>query len=503
MSEARGDIASATRADTNAGGAVARERGFHLWLTVAPYASAFFGIAFLRQVLLGGDLWVRLASGRLVLESHAVPRHDPFSFSAVGATWIDHEWILGTAMYLMYRVHYELIVVVFALLALAPFIVMHRHVLVNRPAAWLPTLGIVAVAIAAAWRNYPPRPALVNPLCFAILLTLIDTHRFDDAKRRRLSPVFLAIPLMFVWANLQAGFMVGFAVLAIWTVVCFIERRDRQLALGITLVALCAGLANAYGWRLYTYTLWASIGGSADRNIVQEWLSPDFHTPLNWPHALAIVVALRFTGRPMDPFRQTMLVGTLMASLLSARFQPFFAVALIFAVVPALGSVARPSRLRLRMLSYAAAPVVVLPVAFFIAALPNGSPSAHQPHAALAFVRQTYPGEHVLATIDISSWLTYEREPVFIDGRTSQIYSNDLVKEYFDLVGAHGNWEATLDQHEINVVMVEPDSVLERALLSRGWREVFSEEFGTVFTRPGWGASRAAPAATPGSRRGG
>ena len=49
------------------------------WLNVAPHVIAFSLVGFLRHAITGGDLWVRMASGRLVLDELAVPRHDPFS----------------------------------------------------------------------------------------------------------------------------------------------------------------------------------------------------------------------------------------------------------------------------------------------------------------------------------------------------------------------------------------------------------------------------------------
>ena len=94
---------------------------------------------------------------------------------------------MGVLLYGLYSVDYELVVVVFSALAIAPFALMHWHAL-KTGAAPLGTAGIVAVAIAAAWRNYPPRPALVNPLLFAILLILIDRHRSRPSSLGAIGP---------------------------------------------------------------------------------------------------------------------------------------------------------------------------------------------------------------------------------------------------------------------------------------------------------------------------
>ena len=74
---------------------------------------------------------------------------------------------------------------------------------------------------------------------------------------------------MFLWANLQAGFLAGLAALGVWTVACFVEKRDRLLALIITLASAGVGLLNAYGWDLYSYTLRAITSNTPDRQYVQ------------------------------------------------------------------------------------------------------------------------------------------------------------------------------------------------------------------------------------------
>ncbi|HEU4402107.1 MAG TPA: hypothetical protein VFT43_08375, partial [Candidatus Polarisedimenticolia bacterium] len=46
------------------------------------------------------DYWWHLATGRLILERHAVPHADPFSFTAAGRPWIDHEWLFQVLAFL-------------------------------------------------------------------------------------------------------------------------------------------------------------------------------------------------------------------------------------------------------------------------------------------------------------------------------------------------------------------------------------------------------------------
>ena len=71
------------------------------FLIAAFYGSALFLAAFPQHYTAGADFWVRLASGRYVLDNLAIPRHDPFSYTALGHSWLDHEWALSVVMYLL------------------------------------------------------------------------------------------------------------------------------------------------------------------------------------------------------------------------------------------------------------------------------------------------------------------------------------------------------------------------------------------------------------------
>ncbi len=395
-------------------------------------------------------------------------------------------------MYLLNSLNYELVVVVMGLLVLLPFLIMHRYVL-HKGAQPLATIGLVAIAMACAWRNYPPRPALLNPLFFAVLLIIIDVARSPRAGRSIWMPAALAIPMMFVWANLQAGFMIGLAVLATWAAVAIVERRNRLLAVGTALGAAPAGLINAYGWHLYAYTISSSFGARPDRLYVQEWLSTDSHSPLNWPLLPAMIVALYVGLRGMDAFLKVLLVATLCAALISMRFQPFFAVILVLAIAPQIKLASLPKLRALRAVALGCALIIGFLAALFVIAATAVTSTSQEPTNGLAYLRTQYPNEHVLSSIDFSNWLVYQNYPVFVDGRTTQIYPDQVMLDYFMVDRVQGNWEAVLDKYHINVVMAERGSKLASALSFQGWNQVFIGKVEQIFVRPGFRVSTGLP----------
>ena len=48
------------------------------------------------------DFWWHLKTGELIAQTHAVPRTDPFSYTADGRPWVVHEWLWELAAFIVY-----------------------------------------------------------------------------------------------------------------------------------------------------------------------------------------------------------------------------------------------------------------------------------------------------------------------------------------------------------------------------------------------------------------
>jgi len=443
----------------------------------AVYSVLLFSCVALHAATVNSDLWVRLASGRLVLENHVIPRHDPFTFTVFGERWIDHEWVLGAAMYALNNISYELLVIAATITALLPFIMMHRLAAKYRANDWL-LLALVFFSALVGWRSYAVRPQLINPLFFVVLVWLIDSRR-----RTGSSLIWLAVPLTLLWANLQAGFLVSLAVLACWAVAALVERRDRSISLAILAAAATVPLLNAYGPELYRYALGASLGGNVDRALVVEWRSPDFHDYLNLPTLFGMLLLAYFGVRTQDPFRRLVGLGTLAANLTSARFVPFFALSLIYVVGPQLPQIALAKRatLTLRVLIPT---TLMLSIAMALSTATNHAPTTRVPVAGLQFLRETAQGSHVYADQSWASYMAWSGWPVFFDTRTHQVFPEELVGDYHKIERTQGDWIAVLDRWRIDYVMMPPDSWLGEALDGLGWPRLFAGDVEVIWKRP-------------------
>jgi hypothetical protein len=452
----------------------------------APYLVTFGFVGFLRH-LGAGDMWVRMTAGRLVLDNLDVPRHDEFSFTAYGDPWLDHEWFLGVVTYLLYSVDYELVVLFFLAVALAPFIILHWYGARNGASA-VAMSGLVSIAFLACWRNFTTRPTVLNPLLFVVLLLVIDRRRrvpatgsgpFDSLKDWRLLSM---VALMFAWANLHAGFLIGIAALVAWVLASFIESRDRIASLCVLAASILVVNVNPYGFELTKYVLWAVAGDNPDRAYVPEWASPDPLSPLAWGLIPALVAAAYFGIRLRDPFRAIVLVGTAVGVFLANRYQPYFAVSLLFALPPVLGAAGASLPVSRAVRLVVLTPVFLALLLFF--ATIGRAPTSSEPTGGLEFLRANCPLERVIASSDYSSWLLWEKYPVFIDGRSNQIYSNELLRDYYRLSEVQEGYDDVPSRYGVRTVMFPHESKAASALRDRGWKEVFSGEVEAVLVSP-------------------
>jgi hypothetical protein len=114
------------------------------------------------------------------------------------------------------------------------------------------------------------------------------------------------------------------------------------------------------------------------------------------------------------------------------------------------------------------------------AAHPEGLPAG-----AVAYVAAAQPPGPLFNDYNWGGYLIWSLPdyPVFVDGRTD-LYDDELLREYLAIYTAQPGWEARLDKWEINLVLAEADGPLSVALAQQpGWTQVYYDAIAAVYTR--------------------
>ena len=157
------------------------------------------------------DLWGHLRFGLETLSTGRLAETDPYSYTAAGAAWTNHEWLSELVFAACYRAGGAcgLILLRGVLLALtfgAVGVIVARRRL--SPTA---TLALALFGITFLPEFYRIRPQMFTYTAFAWLIVACDAYR---AGRRW---VLAGLPVLFgLWCNFHAGFVAGLGIFGIY-----------------------------------------------------------------------------------------------------------------------------------------------------------------------------------------------------------------------------------------------------------------------------------------------
>lgn len=433
------------------------------------------------------DVWWHLAAGRWIVAHRAVPRADPFSFTAAGHEWIDHEWLFQLAAYGAHGlagvgglITLRVVVAVAVALLLMQFV--RREAGLTAPAAallLLPWLLVARVRLLV-------RPELATLLLAAIVLTTLLRRRDHPAGWREL----WWLPLLFVpWANLHAGAILGLLLLAAVLAGELGQRAVEGLRppasprppvvrpgplLGTLAAATACCLVNPFGARVLSvpFELTALVRDGPYHNA--EW------RPLAWPEdwlAMALmavalaVVAIRWRRLQWAAVAPLVLVAAL--AIQHARSVGVFAVVAPLALARIWG-----------VDEDAPAPLAGLRPAVAITALAAvagglllggyqfrpglGVDRLQVPVAAADFLDRRLPPGNMLNTYKFGGYLTWRLWPrarVFMDGRNEVFV--DLARRLKRAKGDSREWRRLLGDYDIGyAVLAYSDEPLKVRLMT-------------------------------------
>ena len=477
-----------------------------LMLTAAVGGAATWFVGDVGQ----SDLWWHLAAGRAFFEQGSVPRTDPFSFSAQGQPWANHEWLWGVLAFWLYNCAPACLALAnFALMAVTFGFLFE----VARRASGSSLGAVLMTWLAAACGHFffDIRPHLVG-LAFTALFLL--------TRQARLAP-WLWPPLLLLWCNLHASYVFGLGAIGLdvlhhsygaWRAGSR-PSRARWLALGLCLGAIGV---NPWGYQLLGYI--RSYAPGAGRSLyaeqINEWqpLGFDrselsFFGPLGWfwsfrgRYWLAVGLAALGTRRAWarDPYLVLLGATSVIMALCAQRFVELSGMLLapLGACALSLPSIASTQRLRARLAgswelwSAGALAMVALGLWTHTRVRPDLFARWTQPdtapHAALGYLRAL---DAPLRILNMETWGGYialhaPRNRIFFDGRANTVYSESLYRDYLDLLFSRAPLTPLLAKHRPDAVLVPRIEFVSALLaLPQPWRVVYEDQDAVLLLRP-------------------
>ncbi len=462
------------------------------WLVAGIVVFWSFGYTLMR----GSDLWWHLAGGKWMVEHGTAVVHEPFAFSVAGTRWLNDAWLSGVLLYL-WSAAFGLASLVFWkwLMIIATWLLLVRVLRRNGGDATCAfAAATFGLAVAAPFLDV--RPQLFSFFCFVLLL--------EGTLGRK--PAAWLPALYLAWANLHAGFLLGILLVpALWwpAWVTYPEDRKRTVLLACACVLIC--LLNPNGTEAISRPLRYAFDSSSPFRGLGEWLPP-FQPGgiVSWlyPYAIGIfaasvvVVAVRQARATLDwDILVAAGVGllTLLMSLRSRRFVPFFAIGHTVVLAYALDSLAGTWLRRLpALLPPSAALLLGL---YWLAPFPLRAyafdfVTAHYefPVETMNFVEVNDLRGRVFNYYNWGGYVNLRTEgrlQVYIDGRADMLYPDAIFEDYLKVLHQKPGWEGIVDASGAEFVLwpTGPDTVVRTLVAGGKWRVVYQDHKSYLLAR--------------------
>lgn len=444
------------------------------------------------HVRVGADIWA----------NRAVPTTDAYSHTWLGEPWIAKEWLSQVLLYLAHAAGgwSGVVLLVSASLALTGFLLSRELAADLRPAL---ALGLTLLVMIFVFPTYLARP---HNLTFPLMV--IWTGSLLRAAHETRGPPWSLLAVIWLWANMHAGFTLGFVV-ALFAFLDLLGRvrltRPKLLARWIGFGVLCplVTVVHPYGVDAILATFTIAVGNAAVP-YVGEWDPFDARSlPLHEIALLLVLLFLLISGFRTSIGRAGLFLLTLHMFLIHKRFVYAFAFLAPLALATDIGAQfpsvsarrwaaeSRDGFERAVIRGFrgvaAACAIAFLAAALILLRSPAVAPPPEtMAGGALAFAEANGLTGPVLNSYHFGGPLISRGIPTFIDGRTDQLFLGDFIETF----------EATKEADGRDPLrrLIERYGV-EWALLVRGdpravhldgmddWRRVYQDDHALVYIR--------------------
>ncbi|HWR98775.1 MAG TPA: hypothetical protein VN317_10180 [Candidatus Methanoperedens sp.] len=462
------------------------------------------------------DLFWHLRTGDWIREHHALPQE------LIGAAAPSHAppgadrfsmtsyWLADLLLSLLYGAGGlgALVALRAALLGLLLFLVYRRA-----RGDGLVRAGMLLLAVNTLGQYPAERPQFLSFVFAAALLLLLDGIReAPSAAAARWRGVAVP-PLMALWANCHAGFLIGLGFLGVYAVGELTKRLTPRLQplpperLRLLLAAAAGGflasLLNPNGWLIMRFARVSPVltGFVSEYFSTIEFFSynPSPWIVVYWMLLAVAVTGFAFSRRLPDPAALALVLLTGYFSFTQLRHVPYF---VVVAVPVAVASLSGPRLVRVARAAVAAAGLCAgayfLPGA--VRMIEDGGRGVEVndylfPVDAAAFIESQALQGSMFNQHGWGGYLLWRLAPrqVFIDGRNAD---PDLVGTYIRVLAGDRSrthdkeyWKDCLERHDIRYTVTgfyDPQSgqfqgLIDALLEDPEWIPVFSSSTALVF----------------------
>jgi hypothetical protein len=480
-------------------------------ILISVFLSQIFSAA--HGLLKDCDTGYHIRAGEYILDTLSIPKHDMFSFLSPPIPWTAHEWLSEVIMAAIHGIFGLTGVVIFFSILISFVYYFLFKILQSLKANIIVAIIVIIFVITSSQMHWLARPHI-----FSMLLVLLWYFLLDAFQYNKKNILYLQIPLMLLWVNMHAGFIIGLILNGIYlfgNIVEFISspglerniHKKKAIFLGlITVACFIVSLVNPYGYQILLFPF-KLVTEKFIMNNIGEYLSPNFHSVWAIPFEAFLLFTLAvfaFSKERLNLVELLLILLFLHMSLYSARYVPLFSIMAAPVVTKQLKQLLAtsngkfPDFLKRKGASFSeidesgndfiwpAVVFLMIVLLLFSGRLKAGFDPDNKPVDASKFLEQEHITGNMFNNDEFGDYIIYRNYPahkVFIDGR-NDMYGVEKLKEYDRVRKFENGWGKILEKYKITWIIYDSSSPLSRYLMkNKNWHLIYSDKVASIFLK--------------------
>ncbi|MBR1128550.1 hypothetical protein [Bradyrhizobium iriomotense] len=447
-------------------------------------------------LLQDSDSFWQIKIGQWILDHHALPYTDFYSFTRPGAPWVSTSWLSQVAFALSYTQWgwagpVILTAVAVALSAATLVYLLDTHLEMPRSVLF----AMLAVVLSL-------HHILARPHMLALPVMIAWVGMLMAAADRKGTPSWHWLPLMSLWANLHGGFVLGLALIgpmsfvALWGLESGKQVRLllRWFLFGVA--ALAASCVTPYGWRtLLGATNILNLGELL--TVISEWSPASFASFTAFEGALLGLIAIGlYRGLTLSPPRILLILLLTWMALSHVRSIEAFAFLVPLVLAKPLGEKSSLQPADAHTGESWPARYVTAAGALMIVAASWTSTAIFMSHHRFKFTMDQTPvaatdllekrgAKRIFNAYGFGGYLIARDIPVFVDGR-AELYGEKFVMDFFKATEGKKPelLPRLLDEYKIDATLLAADAPGPQILDHlKGWKRIYADDIAVIHVR--------------------
>ncbi|MFQ5716395.1 MAG: hypothetical protein ACE5GQ_04775 [Nitrospinales bacterium] len=441
------------------------------------------------------DLWGHIKFGEEIWLTGGIPKTDPYSYTAQGLPWINHEWLTEVLFYLIYAAWGSTGLLFFKLavgLTIVQILTSLYRAKARNDIVYLLHFVILIQVLAPGFMT---RPHLLTYL-FLTLLVLIFQKFFDgNANALAWTPL-----LTLVWVNCHGGVVAGLCIYGTVTGIevlrrFFGARNQARLLFRYFSLSCLAALVNPYGYKLWLFFL-QSLGTPRE---IEEWAPIDLFdsSHLGYKVMILLFIATFWSPARKRPWEIALIVAAAYFGFRHQRHSVLTAILITPYLPLQLARLAEGIPWFIRSLSsvfhgLVASCLLLFSVFEFAYALNLYrthnfkifvEPTVY-PVYAVQFMRANKINGNILTPFDWGEYLIWKlpASKVSIDGRFRTVYPETIIHKSWEFSRGGKGWRAMADDYPTEIILVRKSDPVRNALKRAGdWVQIYEDPISMLY----------------------